>query len=291
MMRYEGTVYRPPSEAKSLILQLTIGCARNQCTFCQMYKDKKFRIRSIEDILEDIRLAHKYYRFGVKKIFLADGDALIMKTEQLLTVLQTCYDTFPTLQRVTAYGAPRDILEKTPEELKMLRKAGLEMIYMGAESGCDEVLRKVKKMATQAELIEAGQKLKETNIKSSITLISGLGGKELFREHAVESAKIISAIKPEYASMLTLLIEPSTELYEQVQRGEFQPLDGPEDVLYEMKLFLTHIDSAGTVFRANHASNYLPLAGNLNESIPSMIRSINEALARRNFRLDAFRQL
>ena len=290
-MRYEGMVYRPPSEARSLILQLTIGCARNECTFCSMYKDKKFRIRNLEEVVEDIKMAQKHYMPGIERVFLADGDALIVKTKDLLYIIDKIHEFLPTVNRITVYGAPKDVLVKKPEELKLLREAGLDMVYMGAESGSDKVLKDVRKNATQAEIIEAGQKLKSAGLKSSITLISGLGGVEDLEEHAVESGKVISAIKPEYASLLTLLMEPGTPLYHQWKAGEFQPLEGPEAVFKEMRLFLQNIDSEGTVFRANHASNYLPLAGTFNRDIPALLAQIDYAIQNHLFRPEAFRQL
>ncbi len=290
-MRYEGTVYRPPSEARSLILQLTIGCARDECTFCSMYKDKKFRIRDLDEVVEDIIMAKKHGMLGIERVFLADGDALIVKTKDLLYIINKIHEILPTVNRITAYGAPKDVLVKKPEELKALRESGLNMIYMGAESGSDKILKAVKKNATQAEIIEAGQKLKTAGLKSSITLISGLGGIENLEEHAIESAKVISAIKPEYASLLTLLIEPGTPLYDQWKSGEFHPLEGPESIFKEMTLFLKNIDSEGTVFRANHASNYVPLAGTFNQDIPALLAQIENAVKNQLFRPDAFRQL
>lgn len=290
-MRYEGMVYRPPSEARSLILQLTIGCARNECTFCSMYKDKKFRIRNLEEVVEDIKMAKNHYMHGIERVFLADGDALIVKTKDLLYIIEKIHEILPTVNRITVYGAPKDVLVKKPEELTLLREAGLDMVYMGAESGSDKVLKSVRKNATQAEIIEAGQKLKSAGLKSSITLISGLGGVEDLEEHAVESGKVISAIKPEYASLLTLLMEPGTPLYHQWKAGEFHPLEGPEAVFKEMRLFLQNIDSEGTVFRANHASNYLPLAGTFNRDIPALLAQIDYAIQNHLFRPDSFRQL
>ncbi|WP_418417614.1 radical SAM protein, partial [Anaerotignum lactatifermentans] len=153
-MRYEGTVYRPPSEAGSLIIQLTIGCARNTCTFCNMYKDKKFRIRPLEEVAEDLEMARKYYsHIKVRRIFLADGDALIVKTKDLLYILDKCHEYFPEVERISVYGAPKDILGKTPEELKQLKDTGLDMVYMGLESGDDDVLKEVKKGVTSEEMI------------------------------------------------------------------------------------------------------------------------------------------
>ena len=290
-MRYEGTVYRPPSEAGSLIIQLTIGCARNTCTFCAMYKDKNFRIRPLEDVVEDLQMARDYYsRIKVKRVFLADGDALIVKTADLLYILGKVKELFPECERISMYGAPKDILGKTPEELKTLKEAGLDMIYMGIESGDDEVLKFVKKGATQAEIIEAGKKIKDAGMILSVTLISGLGGRKYLKEHAINSAKVITEIKPEYVGFLTLLVEEGTPMYDQLKNGEIELLK-PQEVLEEMKLFVSNVDSEGTVFRANHASNYIPLGGTFNRDKESLLAQIEEAEKRNTFKSDYFRAL
>lgn len=288
-MRYEGVVYRPPSEAGSLIIQLTIGCARNECTFCAMFKGKQFRVRKLDEVVEDLIMARKYYnRVGVKRIFLADGDALIVKTKDLLYILEKIKELFPEVERISAYGAPADVLIKTDEELAQLKAAGLDMIYIGAESGDDTVLKKVKKGATSAEIIEAGTRLKKANMIVSITLISGLGGKELVKEHAINSAKVISAIKPEYVGLLTLMVEEGTELYNEHKRGEFELL-GPVEIMQEMRLFVENVDAEGTVFRANHASNYVPLKGEFNKDKELMLKQIEQAEKRGVFRPDEYR--
>lgn len=276
-MRYEGAVYRPPSEAYSLIIQLTIGCARNTCTFCNMYKDKKFRVRSLEEVVEDLVMAKRYYgQYGVRRVFLADGDALIVKTKDLLYILGKIKEIMPEVERVSAYGAPADVLVKTDEELAQLKAAGLDMIYIGAESGDDDVLRDVKKGVTSSQIIEAGRRLKKAGMMVSITLISGLGGKSRMREHAVHSAEVISAIKPEYASFLTLLLEPGTPMHADYMAGKFELLS-PQDTLEEMKIFLENVDSEGTVFRSNHASNYISLKGTFNADNKRMLKQIEEA--------------
>ena len=288
-MRYEGTVYRPPSEAGSLIIQLTIGCARNTCTFCNMYKDKKFRIRPLEEVAEDLEMARKYYsHIKVLRIFLADGDALIVKTQDLLYILDKCHEYFPEVERISVYGAPKDILGKTPEELKQLKDAGLDMVYMGLESGDDEVLKEVKKGVTSEEMIAAGIKVREAGMILSMTIISGLGGKKRWREHALNSARVISAIKPEYVGFLTLMVEPGTELYDQYNRGEVELLD-PHEVLDETELFIRSVDAEGTMFRANHASNYIALGGTLNGERDKILAQIEESRRRSKFRPDIFR--
>lgn len=290
-MRYEGTVYRPPSEASSLIIQLTIGCARNTCTFCAMYKDKTFRVRELQEVVEDLEMARKYYqRIKVKRIFLADGDALIVKTADLLYILGKCKEYFPEVERISVYGAPKDIIHKTPEELKQLKDAGLDMVYMGLESGDDQVLKEVKKGVTAAEMIEAGQKVRAAGMILSMTIISGLGGKKLMKEHALNSAKVISAIKPEYVGFLTLLIEPGTPMYEQYRAGELDLLT-PEEALDETQLFIENVDAEGTVFRANHASNYVPLAGTLNAEKSKILAQIQRSKEQSSYRPETFRGL
>lgn len=288
-MRYEGIVYRPPSEARSLIIQLTIGCARNTCTFCTMYKEKNFRIRKLEDVVKDLKESRNTYSY-VRRIFLADGDALIVKTPDLLYILSEIRRLFPECERVTSYGAPADVLLKTPEELLQLRKAGLEMVYIGAESGDNEVLKNIRKGVTAEETVEACLKLKKAGIKVSMMLISGMGSRVRSKEHALASAKITSLIKPEYVSFLTLRVYPGTPLYDQVKNGEFQRMS-PMELLDELKLFLKNVDSEGSVFRSNHASNYVDLGGDLNRDIPRMLAQIEEAQADHDFKPDFMRGL
>ncbi|UZT81324.1 radical SAM protein [Caproicibacterium sp. BJN0003] len=288
-MRYEGIVYRPPSEARSLIIQLTIGCARNTCTFCTMYKEKNFRIRKLEDVVRDLKESRNTYSY-VRRIFLADGDALIVKTPDLLYILSEIRRLFPECERVTSYGAPADVLLKTPEELLQLRKAGLEMVYIGAESGDNEVLKNIRKGVTAEETVEACLKLKKAGIKVSMMLISGMGSRVRSKEHALASAKITSLIKPEYVSFLTLRVYPGTPLYDQVKNGEFQRMS-PMELLDELKLFLKNVDSEGSVFRSNHASNYVDLGGDLNRDIPRMLAQIEEAQSDHDFKPDFMRGL
>lgn len=282
-MRYEGIVYRPPSEARSLIVQVTIGCAHNTCTFCNMYKAKDFRVRSMEEIMEDLREAHNSYGAYVQKVFLADGDALVLQTEKLLEILKAVRELFPNCTRVASYGTAQDILRKSEEELKSLQKAGLGIVYVGAESGDDEILASICKGVTAEELKAAGQKLKRCGIQTSVTLISGLGGRSKVEEHARSCAELISAMNPEYASFLTLRLYEGTPMYDDVVTGRFERITADE-IVDEMKIFLEHVNSPGTVFRTNHASNYVVLAGNLNEDIPSMLAQLDEAKKTHHYR-------
>ena len=269
-MQYEGTVYRPPSEARSLIVQVTVGCAHNTCTFCTMYKDKKFKIRPLADILADFDEAAMLYGGHIRRIFLADGDALIVKTEMLIQILTYIWEKFPNLERVTAYGTTQDILHKSEEELMQLKAAGLDMVYMGIESGDPQVLKDVKKGVTREEMIEAGRKLKRCGILCSATLISG-------------------AIKPDYVGFLTLMIDPQAPVYSKIVSGELELLN-PEDVVEEMKLFFQNVDSEGTVFRSNHASNYVILKGTLNEDIPSMLAYLRQVEEQGKYREERWRR-
>ena len=206
-MRYKGKVYRPPSEAYSLIIQVTYGCSHNRCAFCDMYDDKRFALRPMEEIREDFRLARQVYR-RVERVFLADGDALMRKTDELLEILAMVYSLFPECQRVTCYASPRSLQVKTEEELRRLREGGLKMVYMGLESGCDAVLERMQKGHTAAAIVAAGQKARRAGLALSVTAISGLGSRELLREHAVDTARALSAMNPEYIGLLTLMVEP-----------------------------------------------------------------------------------
>ena len=261
-MKYEGNIYRPPSEARSLLLQVTIGCSHNKCTFCSMYQDKQFRVRELSDIFNDIEtFKHKEL---VNKVFLCDGDALVLPTNTLLKILSKIKEEFINCQQISSYATFKDVNNKTSEELKQLYENGLNLLYLGAESGSDEVLRRINKQITAKEMIEAAKKAKEAKMKLSVMIISGLGGQELFLEHAIESAKLISAIDPEYFGLLSLMIEPKTILYQQVQNKEFIPLI-PNQLIEEVKIMVTKIELTNCLFSSAHISNYLNLKGVLNK--------------------------
>ena len=274
-MRYYGSVYRPPSEARSLIVQVTYGCSHNTCAFCSMYKEKRFALRPLDEVLEDFRMARQVYPY-VDKIFLADGDALVRRAAELYTILDTIRELFPECQRVTSYASPASIRIRTDEELRTLREKGLTMVYMGLESGCDQVLELMNKGHKAAEIVEMGQKVRKNGIALSVTAITGLGGPELLESHAVETAKAFNAMNPEYIGMLTLMVEPETPLYDWVHTGQFQLLTQPQ-VLEETRLLVENLDSPGSVFRMNHASNYLVLKGTLNQDQEAMLRTIDAA--------------
>lgn len=278
-MRYYGTVVRPPSEADSYILQVTYGCSHNRCTFCGTYLDKSFRVRAVEDVLEDIALAQKRVP-DTCRVFLADGNALVLSTRRLVTVLDAMQAAFPRLRRVGAYANARDLLGKTDAELAELRRRRLEIVYLGLESGSDEVLRRVRKEATAAEMVDAASKLKRAGMRASVIALLGLGGKDLSVAHAEETGRVVSAMDPEYLSMLTLMLVPGTELYRQWQSGTFQ-LPEPAELLHELRQVVANLDGVSRcVFRTNHASNYLPLAGTLSRDKATLLATIDEALSR-----------
>ena len=278
-MRYHGMVIRPPSEADSYILQVTYGCSHNRCTFCGTYSEKPFQVRPIDEVLEDIALAQLQLP-ETRRVFLADGNGLVLKTESLVTILDAMTSGFPLLRRVGIYASARDILGKTDADLAMLRQRKLEIVYLGLESGSDEVLRRIGKGITAAEMVEAVHKLKRAGIRASVIALLGLGGKELSAEHAEETGRVVSAMDPEYLSMLTLMLIPGTELHRQWQSGTFE-LPEPADLLHELRQVIAHLDGLSRcIFRSNHASNYLPLAGTLSRDKARLFAELDEALTR-----------
>lgn len=243
MIHYEGRVFRPPSEAYSLIVQVTIGCSHNKCTFCDMYKEKQFRVRKLDEVKADFDAARAQYR-RVDRIFLADGDALMCRPEHMAEILRYIKKLFPECERVTSYGSPASILCKKQEDLNMLHELGLEMIYLGLESGSDEVLTRINKGETADEIVRAGLMVKAAGMKLSVTCIAGLGSLELSEEHAIKTAEALSRMKPEYIGLLTLLFELETPLMRDWQEGRFY-LMNPIEIAHETLILLEHIDAEG----------------------------------------------
>lgn len=239
-MKYEGALYRPPSEAYSLIVQATIGCSHNKCTFCSMYRGEQFKIRETDEIIEDLILGRKYYK-NVKRVFLADGDALVIKTEELVRILKQIQRIFPECERVGIYGSPKSILLKSKEELIKLKDLGLGIVYLGLESGSDKILKDINKGVNSREIIEAGQRIVDSGIELSVTLISGIGGNKDSIEHAIQSAKVLNEMKPDYIGLLTLMLQEGTEIYEDVENGKFQILS-PKEVLLETKALVQELE-------------------------------------------------
>lgn len=277
-MRYHGTVIRPPSEADSYILQVTYGCSHNRCGFCGTYLDKPFRPRSTDDVLEDIALARRSLP-DTRRVFLADGNALVLATRKLVEILDALAAAFPLLRRVGLYANAGDILRKSDADLALLREKNIEIIYLGLESGSDEVLRRIDKGATPEEMLDAVRKAKRAGIRSSVIVLLGIAGPELSAEHAEATGKLVSAMDPEYLSLLTLMLVPGTELERQHREGTFE-LMGPEALLAEMRGIIGHTEGlTRCVFRTNHASNYLPLAGTLSRDKARLLEALDRALA------------
>lgn len=283
-MRYEGMVYRPPSEAGSLLIQCTIGCPHNKCTFCAMYKGTAFRIRPVAEIKEDLRTARDYYGDRVETIFLPDGNTILMKTDQLVEILEYAQALFPRLKRITSYGSARFVNLKPAAELRRLREAGLSRIHSGMESGDDVVLARICKGATAAEIVEAGLKVKEAGMELSEYVLIGIGGRERSREHAIASAEVLNAIDPEFIRLRTFIPMPGTPLYDEYRQGDFGLLS-PHEALKETALFIGALATTGLLY-SDHSSNYAYVNGRLPGDKAAMLATIDELLAMPE---DAFR--
>ncbi|MDO4573563.1 MAG: radical SAM protein, partial [Clostridia bacterium] len=242
---YEGRVFRPPSEAYSLIVQSTIGCSHNGCRFCEMYREKRFRIRPLEDVLNDLRRA-RGFTAQAARIFFADGDAFIRRADEQAELLRQTRRIFPECERISMYASPGSILIKSDEELCALCAAGAELLYLGLESGDDALLQAVNKGATAEEIITAAKRAAAAGFQLSVTAISGLAGAEGSMAHAEATAEAVSAMKPAYFSLLTLMLEPGSEMYEDYRAGRFAPLSA-RAILEETRRFLERVDSEGTV--------------------------------------------
>lgn len=277
-MRYEGDIYRPPGEWKSYLLQTTVGCSNDSCTFCGMYKKKKFHIRPMADILEDIRMAKDYYGEGVERVFLCDGDAIIMRTADLLQIVQTLYATFPRLQRVTTYAGPKSTLTKTQDELRALCEAGLTRAYLGVETGWDQLLHDTKKGVGREEMMEAGVRLQKAGMDLWVMIILGLGGTgDASKMHIGETVSLINLMKPRHLSALTLTLDPGTEIYADYKAGTFRPIT-PRESLLEVRQLIEGLSVEPLHFTCNHASNYVPLKGGLPEDRTKFLSELNAAL-------------
>ncbi|MHA2386291.1 MAG: radical SAM protein, partial [Candidatus Thorarchaeota archaeon] len=277
MIEYEGSIWRPPSEARSLILQATVGCSHNACTFCVSYKRKEYKVRGAGGISRDLESLDQNVRDRVRRVFLADGNALAMDTNDMLGVLEVLQSELPQLERVGTYGYAKDVREKSVEELRTLREAGLGIVYLGLETGDDELLRWSRKGITTDENVEACLKIRNADIPLSLTIILGLGGLYQSKKHARLTAEALNEIDPEYIGALTLMIPPGTPLYEMTERNEFTPMD-PFEILDEMKTLVEHLDLSECVFRTNHASNYLPIGGTLNKDRERILEVIESVL-------------
>lgn len=276
-MHYEGNVFRPPSEANSILLQVTVGCSHNKCTFCGMYKGERFKIKADDVIMADIAYAARYARHQ-RRLFICDGDALIIPQNRLLNILSEIKNQLPWVTRVGIYANTKSLKSKTLEELTALKEHGLGIAYMGLESGDDVTLKQIRKGATAHQMIEMGQKAKAAGIKLSITVLLGVAGRERSEIHAIESGKVLSAIDPDYVGALSLMLTPGTPLFEDFEGGKF-PLLEPLEMLSELKAMIAHTHLSRGLFHANHASNYLPIRAKLPKQKEATLELIEKALA------------
>ncbi|AWI77871.1 MAG: radical SAM protein [Betaproteobacteria bacterium HGW-Betaproteobacteria-13] len=278
-IRYVEPVFRPPSEADSLILPVTDGCSWNKCTFCEMYTapQKAFRARSEDEVLESIRQTGARYGDGIRRIFLADGDALVLPTRRLLNILETIRREMPAVRRVSSYCLARNLAKKTVEELRALREAGLSLAYLGAESGDDEVLARVNKGETFDSTCEALDKLGSAGITRSVMILNGLGGQVFSAQHADNSARLANATQPEYLATLVVSF-PTGEARFRADFPEWEPLE-QHGLIAEMERFLSQLELRRTVFRSDHASNWLVLKGTLGAEKDRLLAQVRAALA------------
>jgi radical SAM superfamily enzyme YgiQ (UPF0313 family) len=274
-LRYIGSVYRPPSEARSLIIQATLGCNHNQCTFCGSYRDKSFTIRRLEDIEEDLQEAR--YMGPIQRVFLADGDALCIPQKRLVEVLQSVIKNVPSVERIGIYANAKNILRKSVEDLIALRSLRLGIVYMGVETGDDALLEKICKGATYDQLVEAGRRVKDAKIKLSVTVLLGIGGVEGTRRHAKGTARILTDIDPDYVGALSVIVAPGTPLHEEYIAGRFQ-LPDPFGLIAELRTMVADSSFTHCLFRSNHASNYLPIKATLPQDKERILGSIDEVL-------------
>jgi len=281
-MRYEGNIFRPFSEANSYLLQCTIGCSHNRCTFCGMYKDRKFRIRTLDEIKTDIQMAKEYYG-DVEKVFLCDGDAIAIETDILLEILQELRNAFPSLRHVGSYVGPQSTLGKSMAELTALCDAGLKKAYLGVETGDDQLLKEIKKGVNADEMLRAGKNLVDAGMNLSSMVLLGLTGRDTKRsqEHAIATAKITNEMKPHYLAALTLTPVPNTVIFNQVQKGEFEVMDAFE-TLEEMKILFENLTIDNLKFVGIHASNYLSINGTLQKDKEQMLVTISTVLEQRD---------
>jgi radical SAM superfamily enzyme YgiQ (UPF0313 family) len=276
-MHYEGNIIRPPSEANSILLQVTVGCSRNKCTFCGAYQGERFKIKSDETIMADIEFAAQNCR-RQRRLFLCDGDALIVPQKRLLNLLQAIQAKLPWVTRVGAYANAKSLSMKREDELRVLNQSGLGILYMGVETGDDATLKVINKGATSQTLIEMGRKAKLAGFKLSVTVLLGIAGRERSQLHAKETGRVLSAMDPDYIGALSLMLIPGTPLYNDYHAGKFPLLDAHE-MLTELRTMFAHTQLSRGLFHANHASNYLPIKARLPRDQAVVLDLIDRALA------------
>jgi len=282
-MKYEGIIIRPPSEARSLLLQVTVGCSHNKCTFCGTYKGVRFRIKTDEEIREDVFEAARRFPY-LRRIFLCDGDALIIPQERLVKILQMIRENLPRVERIGLYGNAKSILRKTIDNLRELKELGLGIVYLGVETGNEEILTAIRKGVSYSQMVEAGRRVKEAGITLSITVLLGIGGKEKSVLHALDTARIISDIDPDYCGALTVMLIPGTPLYDDLVQGRFE-LPDPFGYLQELGIIISHINCTNCFFTSNHASNYLPLRLRLPQDKEPAVAAIQQIIQNRDSRV------
>ncbi len=276
-MHYEGNIIRPPSEANSILLQITIGCSHNKCTFCGTYSGERFRIKPDSVILEDIEFAAQYCR-RQRRVFLCDGDALIIPQKRLVKVLQTIKEQLPWVTRIGAYANAKSLNMKTLEELRALKTLGLGIVYMGLETGDDITLKKINKGATSSHMINMGKKARKAGMKLSVTILLGIAGRQRSHIHAEETGRVLSAIDPNYVGALSLMLIPGTPLFDDFQSAKFTLIE-PDEMLAELRTMIAATKLSKGLFHANHASNYLPIKARLPKDKEGTLKLIDQALA------------
>ena len=280
ILNYEGTVIRPPSEAESLILQVTLGCTDNNCRFCPAYKDKPYKVKDIEAIKKEIEKASRYYP-ETRKIFLADGDAVSIEQGKLLEIFDSLIKHFPKLTRISLYGSIKSLKNKSVSALKELKQRKLALVYLGFETGDEEVYKLIRKFGSPQGNIETCIKVKEAGIKTNVTVILGLGGKKLSKQHAINTANILNAAQPDQIAALTLMIAQNTPIYDMMKNGSFIQLTDFE-FLEELYLLIKHMEDFRCLFFSNHASNYFPIQARFPHDKQGILNSLMEALKNRD---------
>jgi len=275
-MHYEGNIIRPPSEANSILLQVTVGCSHNKCAFCGTYRGERFKIKSDDIIMADIAFAAEYCR-RQRRVFLCDGDALIIPQKRLLNILQAIREQLPWVTRIGSYANTKSLAMKSDAELKTLHDHGLGILYMGLESGDDQTLKAINKRATADKMVTMGQKAKSAGFKLSVTVILGVAGRERSQVHAEATGRVLSAIDPDYVGALSLMLVPNTPLYADYRAGRF-PLLGPAEMLRELRTIFANTHLSHGLFHANHASNYLPIRARLPRDREAVLDLIDKAL-------------
>ncbi len=278
-MRYEGPIYRPPSEAHSLLIQATIGCPHNRCTFCMVYKNgPRYRVRDVAEIKKDMIVAKEVYGSQIRTLFFPAGNTIAMKTDDLCAICCFAREIFPQLERITVYGSSQYIHKKGPGGLQRLAEAGLSRIHVGLESGDDVIIKRIKKGTNSAQQIEAGRWVAEAGIELSLYVILGIGGKERTKPHATNTAKVLNAIEPHFTRLRTFVPKVNTPLLEDVKRGSFEML-GPHEVLKEAAMLIRGIE-VSTCITSDHYTNYIKLDGKMPDEKPRLLKTINEFLKR-----------